>query len=883
MPHVINGIGTWYWGKRNVVGRQGICDQCGAAGTLQSYDTTLFFVILFLPIIPLKKYHVAQECPRCKRHRAIKLSEWETKRRETVMQAVQGCQAAPRDEAKAVDAIELAGGFEHTQALEALATFVQREQPRSAKAHQALGMAWKNVGRSSDATDALRTAHELDPATPDLARQLAVHEFQHGDPAEGVALIDDVLTGKSAQDLGLAFLAVESFQAHGRHDEALATLNRMQGAYAQLAQDKDFLRYQKVSTKHLGSSKKITHGLIATGKAVAPAHDTHIRNRLALIIGPALILLALGGYLFAAFRIGHGREVWLVNGQNEPYTATLNGEPVVLSPSLPVKFKVAMGDVAITSQFQSSGPPRPAGPDTTVRIFESFLARPFSRKVFVINPDMNAVLEVETATYMPPNSSSMAPLPGDGYTFQTGAHLHTFPGGRIQQVFTPFPQKMTLSGNSPQQFRRLSVFIDANPITTHAMLADQLGAGPANDRLVRMLQADPARIELYDIARIALTHEAIIETVQPALDVRPILLEAHRAYQTAKEALGELDAMHAKYAALLAQQPEDPDLKYLLARMTKDVPEADRLLREAATHPSNPSAMASMALASRLLERGEFAEALPLAEAAFARLPTHPHVIYILREVLSATVQHQRVLDQIEVVTNDPSTRAHETISILARMGKPDEARAYLESVLPSVAEEVRATYKSTYEGVIWCALGDDAKAAQSLIDCGFDPTGLLPALMLRDLTKIREGWATGHEGVKVDMALSVAIAGTMLGDEQLAREALANAIAYFKTVPGDGAAVVALLEGPCPSLEAARLVTLDVALKAQVLVLVGQRCEAIRPGCFALAQKLNYKRHFTSSLIDEATRGKARIGQRLRYSDHVLMVSQPPAPPPPP
>ena len=30
MPHTINGIGTWYWGKTKVFTRMGACRACGA-------------------------------------------------------------------------------------------------------------------------------------------------------------------------------------------------------------------------------------------------------------------------------------------------------------------------------------------------------------------------------------------------------------------------------------------------------------------------------------------------------------------------------------------------------------------------------------------------------------------------------------------------------------------------------------------------------------------------------------------------------------------------------------------------------------------------------------------------------------------------------------
>ena len=55
MPQVINGIGTWYWGKRNIHAIQSQCQHCGHIGELLSYDTRAYFVVLFIPIIPLRR------------------------------------------------------------------------------------------------------------------------------------------------------------------------------------------------------------------------------------------------------------------------------------------------------------------------------------------------------------------------------------------------------------------------------------------------------------------------------------------------------------------------------------------------------------------------------------------------------------------------------------------------------------------------------------------------------------------------------------------------------------------------------------------------------------------------------------------------------------
>ena len=52
MPFVVNGVGTWQYGKRNVHRLRAACGQCGAVADLESYDTTLYIVVFYVPVLP---------------------------------------------------------------------------------------------------------------------------------------------------------------------------------------------------------------------------------------------------------------------------------------------------------------------------------------------------------------------------------------------------------------------------------------------------------------------------------------------------------------------------------------------------------------------------------------------------------------------------------------------------------------------------------------------------------------------------------------------------------------------------------------------------------------------------------------------------------------
>ena len=77
MPTTINGIGTHYYGKRNLQTRQGTCEHCHGQGQLSSYETRLWFVVLFIPVIPLGRKQIIDQCRFCTRHRAASLGEFQ--------------------------------------------------------------------------------------------------------------------------------------------------------------------------------------------------------------------------------------------------------------------------------------------------------------------------------------------------------------------------------------------------------------------------------------------------------------------------------------------------------------------------------------------------------------------------------------------------------------------------------------------------------------------------------------------------------------------------------------------------------------------------------------------------------------------------------------
>jgi hypothetical protein len=108
MPYVVNGIGTWYYGKDHVHRRKDVCEFCNNAGELVSYDTTHYFVIFFIPLIPLGRKRILHECPHCQKHRMLPLRKWEEAKAADITNVMEALDRDPENRDTILGALQLA-------------------------------------------------------------------------------------------------------------------------------------------------------------------------------------------------------------------------------------------------------------------------------------------------------------------------------------------------------------------------------------------------------------------------------------------------------------------------------------------------------------------------------------------------------------------------------------------------------------------------------------------------------------------------------------------------------------------------------------------------------------------------------------------------------
>ena len=152
MPSTVNGIGTHYYGRRNVQQRPGPCPHCGRAVELTSYDTRLWFVVFFIPIFPLGRKRIIDYCSACTRHYAMEADKWETAKQLEVSGAMEKYRAHPTPEDAMAAHQQLLNFHQFEQAAEFRKT-MREKYADNAKVQAYLGAALEHFGKLDEANE----------------------------------------------------------------------------------------------------------------------------------------------------------------------------------------------------------------------------------------------------------------------------------------------------------------------------------------------------------------------------------------------------------------------------------------------------------------------------------------------------------------------------------------------------------------------------------------------------------------------------------------------------------------------------------------------------------------------------------------------------------
>jgi tetratricopeptide (TPR) repeat protein len=665
-------------------------------GELESYDTTLFFVCLFVPIIPLGKKRILEACPFCRKHRAMPLRQWEASKKRDTEDLLQRLRASPDDRSVMLRAIQLSIAYQDGGMLDQLASVAAETAGDDPNVLAQLGYAYAYFARREEAAKVLETSLSLRD-DPEVRRQLGLALLKLGRTDEAEPHLRPILTEREGQNAPLIYYLIEAYQAEGRHDKALGLADERDAAFPELANDKLNKKQRAASQRYLASGKRLKPVFLTeTGRT--GYREGNWTARLPLIIGPLVILGLLAWYLIAAISEGRARKVYLVNGWDNPYTVVVNGEAHALRPGVATPITVAEGDIAVSIREAN-----PGFQPLNLRIETPFFARPFSRYTFVINLDQLAILSLQNVEY------AEVPRQSPPGKLHTGEPLHQFQS--VDYEFTPPPQTIQMKKNQTVVKKVLELV----PIMADNRFSIAMGSlDPAGQvRYAKhWAELDPANEMALGWSLLLLPGEEGLTFLRPRLSERPPVTAWHRAYQTQMDKLHPEVDLRPEYRKLVEETKSQADALYLLGRL-EDNEESDKLFQRAAG-AKPPSVYAMYALGIDALCRGQFEDAVRQLEQASNQKTRLISAELFFHEALLAAGKYDRLLDDLAAQRLPPERRfvaQDQQIRALVAKGDKAKAKALVDETaghFPGPGQmELRQTLHKFAEASICCASND--------------------------------------------------------------------------------------------------------------------------------------------------------------------------------
>lgn len=634
MPTVYNGIGTWYYGKRRIHRYKSTCSFCNRTGELESFDTTLYFVVLMVPLIPIGHKRIFEQCPACKKHRVMSLKKWQAQKDKALAAVLE----KPDDWDMNLSALGLAIAYQDEVLFDRLAPMVADDRAKDAAVQAQIGAGYGYFARWPEAEAAYRAALALDDK-PELRRQLGWTILKQHRPEEASPFYRHILDEKLKDEAGTIYVLIQAYQAEGLHREALELMDKRDAAFPELTHLKEYRKQRKTSQRYESSGKKIGSSILSESNEVG-YQEGGWRASIPKFIGPLVALGLLIWYLAAAIHLGRAREVFFVNGLDKPYAVVVNGREQNLRPGAATLIQVPEGEVAIGFANLPLEPVR-------CRLETPFFSRPFKSHTFIINPDQLAILFWQQVPY------SENPQAGPGqHKFHLGTLLYSFEG--IDFEFKPFPNSFPVKKGQTITKTGIELVPQLNSLTRLNLVTANLDPVGRTEYAKRWVELHPEDVlGLYWLIGNLSGENVTLEYLKPGLAARPLRVEWHRIYQGVMQKSHPEKDLRPEYRQLLEEMKGDPDAFYLLARL-EDLDEGDRLLRQAAEGPT-PSMYPFSSLGFHALAAGQFADAVKWMEKAVHLAPDHPLIWRDFKLALFATKQHDRLLEVLQKKSPSPS------------------------------------------------------------------------------------------------------------------------------------------------------------------------------------------------------------------------------------
>ena len=633
MPYTINGIGNSYYGKQRIHSIHGTCEFCGNLTVLKSYDTVNYIVVFFVPIIPLGSLRIIGECSSCEKFRCMPLKQWEGSKRQAI-DAMKVELASDDDSSLPVKkAIGVAIGYQDMPLLDNVASTFGKSMTDDDAVQELLGDAFVYFARHKDATQAFKNSLAAKP-DPLVSDRLALAYMRSGEPVAAAPYAELALASGDADRLWVPQLLINSFQSVNDHEQAKSWLAKIESAAPSLVSTKPFQQLQKSVEKGLKKGKPIKDPFLSN-QGIEVAQTNQRKFSVYYVVGPILLAALLVLYLGVAIYKGANQRVIVVNALPNNYDVTIGGKKVSFPNGSRSELKLGQGEWDIIPS-----------PDNKVKIKTSkftiktsFFSRPFVNTIYLVNPDQMGVF-VREKTYYAENPANS---PEGEVQLFAGKSAYEF--SPTDFLFEPFPEQIKIEGGSTSRTRIGQEKFENSEITKILGIAMNPELG------IDLFDYLESRIEHFGDSDylnsfLAKTEpqDRFLAFVTQHLSDQPVRVGLHREYQNVMRNADKLQPLLDEYRARHAAEPNSMEWTFLLARITEDEEQAERLWSQLVRDPKLSDTV-RLGCAARLFSRGGFKEAAKLASDLSASLPNQLQAKMLRLSILEAAKQYDKVIE----------------------------------------------------------------------------------------------------------------------------------------------------------------------------------------------------------------------------------------------
>lgn len=555
-------------------------------------------------------------------------------------------------------------------------------------------------------------------------------------------------------------------------------------------------------------------------------------------------------FLIANWYLGNHQPLHVVNQLPADATMTVPGhDPLVIPPGERKVVKVPEGRYDIDIRVEKN-PSQPVTVDISNKWYERF----FSNKVFILNVARAAVIIWEETTY------SETPQPNDPYNYRLYVAEPFIMIDKVNYKFEPFPGKIPLESGGKESRTRVDIFRAAPNI----MAAILVEAKIAPQKILTFLEAhlgviheDESLLGTYLIlSQTGNELQRALKFLEKELPQRPVRVEWHRLYQSARQVAGEKDKLISQYDAMLQKEPGNSDLLYLRGRLEPDLKSAFACYdRAIAANSKNPHPY--FAKAFHLAGYGELTAARELCDTAVRLNPSSPRMNQIFYQLRFALKEYDALeKESMSILSKNPLDWQHFQRLLEIRVAKGDNAGA--EKALKNYQQAIK---KDTPQDQYQLKLKSQLQLAyvKGDFDAYARDTAALEDQSLRNenlrvayinLGKMEEAEQLPRIKESADgyMCLLYWLGWLEKGDTRKAASWLDQAVKKFQASSFDEKIVGELLENQKPGKDLVNQLadlTIDINSKRILYAAFARLYPSMRPQLLPLAEKLNHLYQF--------------------------------------